>query len=362
MKKPICVLLAAVLSAAVISGCTENEPDSTASKTESKAVSSVDTSVAESSEASPEESSQTEQSEPVSESDSSSKAEEKPLEMSEYAPAMWTVSDDKGHEITLLGSMHALTEEDYPLPAEITKRYDAADVLAVECDITSDESTKLGLSLMKEAYYKDGTTIKDHISEEAYEILSSYLADTQYDLAMFEKLKTWMIESLVEEVGMEASGLDSGKGIDRYLLTQAHESGKEIYEVESVEFQIDMLMGFSDEIYDMTFRSLEDYTPADYASELIKLHDAWRVGDLEGIEGSDDEMTEDISAEDQALLDEYNKAMLDDRNEGMEECIKEMLSDGENVFFVVGAAHYVGEKGIIALLENDGYKVERVVY
>jgi uncharacterized protein YbaP (TraB family) len=32
------------------------------------------------------------------------------------------------------------------------------------------------------------------------------------------------------------------------------------------------------------------------------------------------------------------------------------------VFYVVGAAHYAGEGGIIDLLEKDGYTAERVQY
>ncbi len=349
------------LCAAMFGSCTENEPDSSVSKAETSSSSQAaadESSVPESE--SRAESSSAPESKP--EESASSTADPGPDDTADITPAMWTVSDDEGHEITLLGSMHALTADDYPLPNEIMDRYNSADILAVECDIQSEESVQMSFAILKDAYYNDGTTLKDHISEEGYEALKKYLEGTAYDISMLEKMKAWAVDSLVEEVGLQLSGLEADKGIDGYLLTLAHESGKQIYEAESVEFQMDMLLGFSDEIYDFLFRSLEDYTPQDTADQLTDMHEAWRTGDFEALDDSEEEELEDLSDDDLAIYDEYNKQMLVDRNAGMEECIKELLSEGKNVFFVVGAAHYIGDDGILALLEKDGYKVERVEY
>ena len=360
MRKSLCVLIAAVLGAAVISGCTENEPVSgSASKTESEAVSSADTSIAESSEAAHDESSQTARSEP--EADSSSKAEEKPAEMSEYAPAMWTVSDDKGHEMTLCGSMHALSEEDHPFPDELMNRFNSADILEVECNTNTEESLSLSMSLMKDMYYTDGTTLKDHISEKAYNAFKAFLEDAGSDISFYEKVRPWAAETVAESAYLGACELKSELGLDTTLLQLAEENGKQIDEAESVEFQINMLVNFSDEIYDMILTGYEGMTVQDAVDELYSLHDAWRAGDVEAIEEME-YSTEELTEEEQALFEEYNQSMLYDRNIGMEESVKEHLEKGDNVFFVVGAAHFVGEKGILALLEKDGYKVERIVY
>ncbi|MBR1422745.1 MAG: TraB/GumN family protein [Ruminococcus sp.] len=360
MKKIISMCISICLCAAVFSGCTENSPSSSEKKTEASSSAVEETTDVSSELESEAEVMSAPESKP--EETSSSQSEPAPEETSDITPAMWTVSDDDGHEMTLLGSMHALTEEDYPLPNEIMDRYNSADILAVECDIKSEESAKMSFAILKDAYYDDGTTLKDHISEEGYEALSNYLSDTMYDISTLEKMKAWAVDSVLEEVGLQLSGLEYDKGVDGYLLSLAHDSGKQIYEAESIEFQMDMLLGFSDEIYDFLFRSLEDYTPQDSADELIDMHEAWRTGDVEALDDTEEEEAEELSDEDRAIYDEYNKQMLIDRNAGMEECIKELLSEGKNVFFVVGAAHYIGDDGIISLLEKDGYKVERVKY
>lgn len=58
---------------------------------------------------------------------------------------------------------------------------------------------------------------------------------------------------------------------------------------------------------------------------------------------------------------EYNKAMLIDRNIGMADKIDGYLKSDKKAeyFIVVGAAHYLGEHGVIKLLEDKGYTVVR---
>ena len=63
---------------------------------------------------------------------------------------------------------------------------------------------------------------------------------------------------------------------------------------------------------------------------------------------------------DKALVAEYNKLLLFDRNIGMANKLKEYFNDNKKVFYMVGAAHLVGDKGIAKLLENDGYNVKKV--
>ncbi|WP_225999808.1 TraB/GumN family protein [Paenibacillus sp. BJ-4] len=58
--------------------------------------------------------------------------------------------------------------------------------------------------------------------------------------------------------------------------------------------------------------------------------------------------------------EKYNQAMLIDQNIGMADKIDGYLKNGKNeeYFIVVGAAHYLGEIGIVKLLEDKGYTVE----
>jgi uncharacterized protein YbaP (TraB family) len=94
------------------------------------------------------------------------------------------------------------------------------------------------------------------------------------------------------------------------------------------------------------------------------LYNAWLLGNastLEGLlnsEGSSDQLSE----EEAALMDEYYDVMLTQRNAGMRDKAVEWLEAGDKVFFAVGAAHLLGEDGLITLLRDEGYAVEQLSY
>ena len=78
------------------------------------------------------------------------------------------------------------------------------------------------------------------------------------------------------------------------------------------------------------------------------------------------ELTEEEIAEYEAqkhLIDEYNKAMSYDRNDGMLEKAIEYLESGEVIFYAVGLAHLLNNvNGLVDTLQQAGYTVELVPY
>lgn len=355
--KFLSAVCAAAVCAVMMTGCTDSADSSsdTAATSEVQSSSSAaEESIAESSAA------QTDS----SDSTSDSSASDQNTEPSDITPAMWIVTADNGAQITMLGSMHALSDSDYPLPAKITDAFDSADILAVECDTTTTNNLTFQAALLKEMTFDNGDTLKDHISEEGYNALSDYLETYGMNVAMYDTYKPWAVANVTDSLPILFSDLKADLGIDAHFLELAHDNNKEIYEVESVDFQMDLLMNYSEDIYDLTFRSLKGETKDTQVKSLDELHEAWRTGDVDKIVelNTDEEDTEELSEKDQKLSDEYYKTMITDRNVTMENAVKELLSDGKNVFYVVGAAHYVGEGGIIDLLEKDGYTVEQVKY
>ena len=60
------------------------------------------------------------------------------------------------------------------------------------------------------------------------------------------------------------------------------------------------------------------------------------------------------------LAEAFNRQLLDDRNGAMAEKIAGYL-EGEGTYFVlIGAAHFIGEQGIVARLERRGIEGQRV--
>jgi uncharacterized protein YbaP (TraB family) len=102
-----------------------------------------------------------------------------------------------------------------------------------------------------------------------------------------------------------------------------------------------------------------DY-PAITKGNIAQLLDLWAEGDGEKLEKLLDSEGEALSQDQKVLYEEYNKAMMTDRNQGMLEFATDALDTDKEVFLCVGAAHIVGEGGLADLLAQQGYTVEIV--
>ena len=49
-----------------------------------------------------------------------------------------------------------------------------------------------------------------------------------------------------------------------------------------------------------------------------------------------------------------------DRSKHMAEEAEELSKSGKKVLYVVGLGHYPGEKGILSIMQSDGYTIEKV--
>lgn len=275
-------------------------------------------------------------------------------------PLFWEVNGKNGEgRLYLLGSIHAADDSAYPLRRSITDAFSSSDALAVEADIVAFESDlSAQIKCMKEIMYLDGTTIADHVPKRIYDDAVALLKQHDLYAQQYDYYKPVLWTSVMDNIIVGMAGLDSSKGIDRHFLERAKKEGKEILEVESALFQYQMLGAFSDGLQSYMLQSyVEDTTFEEQAEDLKSLYENWKAGNP--IEEGDDQ-DEELTSEEKALMLEYNKAMLTDRNSGMADKAMEYLRSGKTVFFVVGAAHMTGDSGIVAILREKGCSITRI--
>jgi len=287
-------------------------------------------------------------------------------------PLIWEVEDKqgKGH-IYLFGSIHVGGEGLYPLPDEIMLAYNNSDTLAVEFD-TTDMLTSIvtQIAVARRMMYPEGDDITQHLSEETYELAVDFLTKNGQYSAVNDKYNIFFWSSLVDGITVKLSELDANTGIDSYFLSKAHEDGKEILDVESLEFQLDLLSGQPDKLQDYMLRSSIMYMDVSIDS-LLSTFDAYRRGDEEALTNllfSDsgdyglDDLPKEEAAELTRMIEDYTYDMYTARNTAMAERAETYLEEDRRVFYVVGAAHMLGEDGIVKLLRDAGYTVTQIVY
>ncbi len=278
-------------------------------------------------------------------------------------PLLYKVTGENGSVVWLFGSVHVGIEEMYPLPDYVLDAYNEADALAVECDvIAAQEDMGRMMELMQNMIYLDGTTIADHISPELYDAAVAILKENHTYMSALDYYYPVMWYSFIDSFMYANYGYDAEAGIDMTLLNMAKDEGKPILEVESVEFQYNMLASFSPELQEVLLQdAVDSYGTEDAKVMLDGLLYAWCAGDEAAIaEYLSAESDEPMDPELEALLAEFTTAMETDRNIAMADYAEEILRSGGKVFICVGMAHILGDGAMVDLLEQRGYTVEAV--
>lgn len=292
--------------------------------------------------------------------------EEKPE--TPVTPLFYHVTGTDGGEMWLLGTIHAGDAHTAYLPEEIYTALDSSNALAVEFDDENflallEEDPALLTRVLSSYIYLDGTTTLDHLDPLVYaagmSLLKAY--GTDQTQAMLMKPYVWgqMIDGFYQE---QSYSLSSEKGVDARLMDYARTHEIEIRNVESGIAQMEMLGGFSDAIQENMLSGSLAQTPSTYYAGVIELYRMWCAGDEAALTEYLASEPEGMSKQELALYQEYNKAMMTDRNAQMLEVAKEYLSGEDVVFYAVGLAHLLGDDGLVNTLRQAGYTVERVTY
>lgn len=263
---------------------------------------------------------------------------------------MWEV-ENNGNTVYLVGSMHIADDSFYPLRPEFEEAFAEADYLGVEIDLSKSADEAQQQLVMDMGMYQDGTTLKDHISGETYAKLGKILQQSGMKPDALDAFKPWVVETTISSLKSIKAGYEATAGIDLYFIQKAIERKIPVVELESYESQLSMFNGFSKALQEKNLNTaLDNFDVLD--DGVDKMAEMWKTGNDEQLL----ELTNSMAAE-----PEYNKGMLIDRNEKMAEKIDGYLKNGkkEEYFIVVGAAHYLGEHGIIKLLQDKGYTVVR---
>lgn len=279
---------------------------------------------------------------------------------SQITPLVYQVTDDSGNTIWVMGSVHVGYDYFYPMPDYAMAAYEEADILAVEFDAVAYAADfEAQLRMAESMTYADGSKITDHISQELYEQAVEALSSSGFYMEAFDYYTVIIWSQLLDELLMITVEASADLGVDMYFLNKAHEDGKTIASIESAEFQMDMLNNFSEPLQIMMLEeSLANFAdPEAYKAQIDAMITSWATGNEEEIISLIMVEDESLTEEELVLYEEYNKAIAIDRNICMADFAEDALNNGEKTFIVVGAAHVVGEGGIIDLLAERGYTV-----
>ena len=251
-----------------------------------------------------------------------------------------------GHGLYLLGSIHAARPETYPLDQSLERAFADSDLLVVEVDVEKADPAVMADLVREQGLYPENDGLSAHMRPETLELFRSLGRDP----ASYETMRPWLAIMTMEVAEFMELGYDPALGVDMHFLGEARQRSMAVEELETVERQINLLARLSAGDEDaFLFHSLRQL--AVLGRVMAEMTALWAAGDKEGLETLIFGELYDPACED------FYQTLLYERNLAMTARVESLLDRGDRAFVVVGAAHLLGERGILALLRQRGCEV-----
>ena len=261
---------------------------------------------------------------------------------------MWKVEDKYGASAFLLGSLHVLTQDWYPLAPAINKAFDASETLVEEVDIEETSDPMMMMAALSKAMLTDGRTLDQVVSAETYAEVKRRAEKVGLPLVAIQRMKPWLVAITLMAPTLQAAGFKPELGVDRHFFDRAKAVGMKTRALETLTYQLERFDQLSPKLQEELLKTtMEDLdTEVKGVKEMAQ---AWSFGNVAAIE----KLTLTALQE----TPELYQRLLVERNHNWVPQIESCLRENARCFVVVGAAHLVGPDGLPALLTKKGYKV-----
>ena len=262
---------------------------------------------------------------------------------------LWTVPT-QSNKIYLLGSLHVLKQDTYPLAAEIERAYADSRKIIFETDIAAMIEPGMQARLLELGIYPAEQNLFQHLDGTTRKLLAKKMSEIGLPLEQFTRFKPWFVALTLTTLELQRLGYNPAFGVDVYFFNRAKTDGKEIGFLEPAEFQIKLLGNMAAEdqnnFLSQTLKDLEMVNQL--AGDLVK---SWKTGDS-------DRLNDLLSKSFKDYPDLHNRLLIQRNKKWIKE-IEGALRKNENALFVVGAGHLVGPESVVDLLQKKGYPVKQ---
>lgn len=258
--------------------------------------------------------------------------------------SLWEVHG-KRNTLYLLGSIHTLRPQDYPLAPVVLKAYADSAALVMEIDLGQTDTDAMQAQMLTSAMLPPGRTLTQVLGPQRTARATSLAHDVGVELSTFDGFAPWFAAEAISQMQLMGLGFDPQSGVEMYFLERARSDGKHIAGLETVHDQIALFEGLPmEEQAQYLVSSLEQ--AHELPQEVDEMVRAWKRGDAVWFAS---QLKSDLGR-DPALYE----SLLAARNRKWLPKIEALLNDDRNYLVIVGTGHLVGHDSVIELLNRDG--------
>lgn len=258
---------------------------------------------------------------------------------------LWKVSGNGLEKPSyIFGTLHLICTSDFYVFGGIDEKLAESDRLVLELDLTDPT---LMIELQREMFMDNDTQLSDLIAKPDYELLETFFVDSfGMDMSFLSRFQPYFLITMLYPHMLGCIP----KSYEQFFITQAMQREIEIMGLETLQEQLHV------------FDALSYNDQAEFLMEFLKNFDDKRKEFQQMLEMY---LNQDLAGLWQIILnaqtdnEEFNRRLLYDRNHRWIASITALMREGP-VFIAVGAGHLPGRYGILKMIEDEGFTVERV--
>lgn len=258
---------------------------------------------------------------------------------------LWQIDSPSGKSSYLLGTIHVDDPRITNLHPKIKKAISHSRSMTLE--LVPDPQTLQ--ASMTQMFFTNGKTLQQALGDTLYKKATTAMAGHGMPPQMVDIMKPWAVMMI-----LSVPKQTSGEFLDLKLYNIATQRGMRTHALETYEEQLSVFdsMSLADQ-KKMLRHTLDDLDQL--PAQFEKLRRAWLARDLAALEKiSNEQLPSDDPAAERLMSN-----LLDKRNRKMLQRMQPRLKEGK-AFIAIGALHLPGKKGLLNLLEQQGYKVKAI--
>lgn len=255
--------------------------------------------------------------------------------------------------VYLAGTVHILKESLHPLPPQYEDAYHATKNLVFEVDLSRHHPAEVQQKTLEYAKLS-AHSLRQSLPDDTYNRLVQAGMLYGMPVGQMQDFKPMLAFQQLSVMGLIAMGYDPAFGVDHYFGQLSQRQPERILQLETLDLQLSLL-----------FNQPLDVQAAVLKQALDELDDLPAITqDLMSayFNGDDDTLGALLKnqAGDNPLTKAFHQQLIDQRNRNMTKKVRGYLQTSDSYLVLVGAAHLIGPKGMVALLSKAGFTGVRI--
>jgi uncharacterized protein len=265
-------------------------------------------------------------------------------------PAVWLIEKDNS-KTYFLGSVHLLPPDIKWYGGVVEQVFESADEIVFEVNMTPEKQKRAQQISQASALLPEGATIDQYLTDDEMHDMNENALSLGIPPQAISRMQPWIISISLSISAIKKEGWDSDSGVDKYIQELANAKNIKISELETIETQMASL---TDHPIDIQAEMLKDTLEQlkDMRNLTMKMVGSWASGDMDQMETAFLEPMKEQK--------EVYKKLVIDRNKNWIPIIENLINKNQTTFIVAGAAHFIGEDGVIELLRQSGYILKKI--